>query len=457
MKDEQLTIWAAKAIQGDPNAFEQLYTLKWKDVMYTALKIVGNEHDASDAVQETFISVYKNIVNLRDPNSFNTWLYQILMNQCRNFLKQRNAHKFEELDEQSPDVNTDRHPAESLDQSEYRHEVLKIVNTLPMEQRTVVVMFYYNQLSTKEISQITGMTDTAVRMRLHRARKSIEKHVENRKKKGVTLYSMAPLPLLTTILIEEAGRVITPQMYYMIKQSIITALNASLAGGAAASGTAAIDALAASTGGGKAAMTVASKILLGTLGASALAMGAVYANQMQEPSKPPSSIPAIHATTSSLVTSDPVVTSQILSSAPSSTAAETSEQPQSSDSPSSAEESLDISSGTSSEKPIETIADMIGDEDAQFLSEYNSRSDTQKRNALMMFFERHTMQNKQSYSILPELYQLFILEKQDKRLMIIERYNAETDESMVAYRLTLKSEEYGQPSALQNLFPEWQG
>ena len=70
-------------LEGEEQAFDHIVRRWEKKVYNLAWRMLGNREDAQDVVQETFLSVFKSIGNLRDPRSFSTWLYQITLNHCR--------------------------------------------------------------------------------------------------------------------------------------------------------------------------------------------------------------------------------------------------------------------------------------------------------------------------------------------------------------------------------------
>ena len=110
-------------LKGDERAFNELVQ-QWESRIFNiAWRYLGNREDAQDVVQETFLSVFKSAGNLRDPDSFPTWIYRITLNHCRSRWRRRSA-----------DISLDD-PLRSNDKGE---EELTLVTTLGYEQRDVL-------------------------------------------------------------------------------------------------------------------------------------------------------------------------------------------------------------------------------------------------------------------------------------------------------------------------------
>ena len=141
MKEEQNRISGLiiKAQQGDKSAFEELYNLTSPKAYFVALKICSNEHDAQDILQESYIKILKKIDTV-DPNgNFTAWVYQIVANTGKNFLKAKKPVLFgddeDEIIGNLPDENTDFSPEEHVDREELRNEVMAAVDELTAEKR----------------------------------------------------------------------------------------------------------------------------------------------------------------------------------------------------------------------------------------------------------------------------------------------------------------------------------
>ena len=130
-----------------------------------ASSILRNDADAEDAVQETLITAYKKLDTLRDRRKFKPWIMQILVNTARQtFRKQKNLVPLDSVSELPAGDNPD--PDNTL-------SLWPAVQALSDDLRTVTVLFYYDDLSVREISRVTGVKPGAIKTRLSRARQKL--------------------------------------------------------------------------------------------------------------------------------------------------------------------------------------------------------------------------------------------------------------------------------------------
>ena len=211
MEKEKLISLVTKAQSGDNGAMEQLFSAFYNDVYYFALKTVKDSDTACDITQEAFLEVIRTIGELKEPAAFVTWMKQITYHQCTRYFKK----KKEVLVEEDEDGNTvfdtladeseDSIPSEVLEKEDFRKTILGIINELTEEQRSAVMMFYFDELTVAQIAQIQGVSDGTVKSRLNYARKALKKSVEDyEKKNNIKLHSISILPLLLLFFGKEA-------------------------------------------------------------------------------------------------------------------------------------------------------------------------------------------------------------------------------------------------------------
>lgn len=171
---EELEELVRRMQQGDHEAFGQIFDRYQHRLLRTAWLILGNHADSEDVVQETFVKCYYNCKNLKKPALFSTWIFQILTRTAWRFGKRKNRETpVEELfDQNQPDWGDS--PLEQVLQKELQEDIYRSICKLNPKQRTAVILYYYNQLSTKEISQIMGCFEGTVKSRLYAARRSLE-------------------------------------------------------------------------------------------------------------------------------------------------------------------------------------------------------------------------------------------------------------------------------------------
>lgn len=170
------------AQQGDKEAFEQLFNSYSKGVYFSAYKILGSEQAAQDVTQEVFTAVYLGLKNLKSPSAFSSWIMKIAAFQCGHYLRGSKDMLLPnaELDENSAcyiNVSDEDLPQQHLENSSSRSIISHIIDTLPSEQKTAVVLFYFNELSVREIAKCLNVTESAVKSRLQYARQKIKQEV----------------------------------------------------------------------------------------------------------------------------------------------------------------------------------------------------------------------------------------------------------------------------------------
>ncbi len=175
MKEQELV---EQFKRGDREAFEQLYQLYQNQAYRTAVFMTGNRADAEDIVQETFVQVYLHIRQLRETSGFRSWFYRIL---TRLAWKKGSAGKREVPDEDiaiRADKAGEGDSLTGLLQKEEREKIRQAVENLDEKHRSIVILYYFNEFSTKEIAGITGCLEGTVKSRLHTARKRLEKSLK---------------------------------------------------------------------------------------------------------------------------------------------------------------------------------------------------------------------------------------------------------------------------------------
>ncbi|MGQ8874698.1 RNA polymerase sigma factor [Paenibacillus sp. TSA_86.1] len=159
-----------QAIQGDREAFIRLIREIENSLYNTAISMLRKEEDAADAIQETILKAYKSLHTLREPQYFKTWMFRILINECNTLLSRRSlSTSYAEV------------PAEHQAQSSPYDEVdmREAVDQLDEAKRIVIVLHYFEDMSLRQIADTLGLSESAVKMRLIRARKDLYQKFKN--------------------------------------------------------------------------------------------------------------------------------------------------------------------------------------------------------------------------------------------------------------------------------------
>lgn len=202
MEREKLIKIVTAAQRGDEKALNRLFNAYYNDVYYFALKTVKEEELACDITQETFVRIIENIGTLQEPAAFVTWMKQITYHNCLGYFKKKKDILVEEDEDGHSVFDTleeDRAefiPDEALDQQDFRKTILDMLDNLSPEQRSATMLYYYDEMSVRQIAQIQGVSEGTVKSRLNYARKAIKASVEDyEKKNNVKLHSVGMFSL----------------------------------------------------------------------------------------------------------------------------------------------------------------------------------------------------------------------------------------------------------------------
>jgi RNA polymerase sigma-70 factor (ECF subfamily) len=160
---------------GDKSSFDLLYDKYKNTALRTAYLITGNLPDSEDVVQDTFVKVWLHRAQLKNKSGFKAWMLQILVRTAYRFCKKKSR---EVPDDEAVLLADQKAESSSLEQvlaKEQAKRIAESVRNLPVKQRTVVILFYYQDCSVREIAAICGCMEGTVKSRLHTARAKLKK------------------------------------------------------------------------------------------------------------------------------------------------------------------------------------------------------------------------------------------------------------------------------------------
>ena len=245
---------------------EQIYNEAYKAVYWTAMALLKNEADAEDIVQDTFVSLIESYDSIADKTKVVAWLKKNAANKCLNRLtRTKTDNVADEFFETIEAVPEDFLPDSIVESEDTRKIIMNIIdNVLSDDIRRTLVLFYFDEMSTKEISEVLGIPQGTVLWRLNFAKKRIKKEVEKYEEENNTkLYGMA-LPFLSKLFMKEAEQV----PFKAMPASLSTTLSASAQ---APSNGAGIKASAEAVTKGTGSMTT--KVIIGSVVAGVVATG----------------------------------------------------------------------------------------------------------------------------------------------------------------------------------------
>jgi RNA polymerase sigma-70 factor (ECF subfamily) len=160
-----------RARAGDREAFELIVLAKGEPCFRTALAILGNEADARDATQDTFIAAWRGFAGLRDLDRFDAWLGRILINSCRMALRHRGrVHEVPMTD--SADSSAGLRATDSSPTSDSA-DFDSAFDRLSVDQRALLVLHHVHGYDVREIGRWLGIPSGTVKWRLSRARAAL--------------------------------------------------------------------------------------------------------------------------------------------------------------------------------------------------------------------------------------------------------------------------------------------
>jgi RNA polymerase sigma-70 factor (ECF subfamily) len=174
MEQNQEAAWVSQALKGDEQAFAQLVERYQRPVFNLCYRMLGDEYEAEDAAQETFLRAYRGLKRYDPSRSFITWLLSIASHYCIDLIRRRRMVliPIEALPgETLPDPALTPEAAVRL--GEDQQQIQRLLATLNPIDRSAVILYYWYEYSYEEIAQSLSLTESAVKSRLHRARKAL--------------------------------------------------------------------------------------------------------------------------------------------------------------------------------------------------------------------------------------------------------------------------------------------
>lgn len=262
------------AINKDEFATAELYRRTYDDVYREIFAYIKNKDQIEDLVSETYIQGFKKLEQLNKPSSFLPWIKTIGRNKAIDVLRKKNPkvsidsfdvlnENFDEkglrFEEKFADKNA-KIPLEEIDRRETHRLMEEILDSIPEEQSCVVKMFYYDEMSIREIAGILGCSENTVKSRLSYGRNKIQQQVLALEKKGTKLYGLAPIPFFVFLL-----RVYNTIPVKPLSASVLASIESAVLGTTVASTVATTTATVATTTSKGIALKVTAGIIAGVV------------------------------------------------------------------------------------------------------------------------------------------------------------------------------------------------
>lgn len=169
LSDQQVV---ERILGGDVGSFELLMRRYNQRLFIAARSILNRDADAEDALQETYLRAYRSLGSFEGRSSVSTWLTRITLNEALR-IRKRNARRAQlEIADHAPQAGADRDPNmfAPISRDENHNSLQQALGTLSDNERTIVMLRLIHGLSTREVAQSTGLSESNVKVTLHRAR-----------------------------------------------------------------------------------------------------------------------------------------------------------------------------------------------------------------------------------------------------------------------------------------------
>lgn len=249
----------ARVVSGDMKAFEVIYQNTYRQVYYTCMSFLKNEHNVYDVMQDTYITALTHLQQLENPERITAWLNTIAVNKCRQFLGKKMPVQLDEAATSNLLEENDNFLPESyVLNAEKRKIILNIMQEeLSAVQYQTIIMYYFDGMSTSEIAACMECPEGTVSYRLSAARGKIKEGVQRYENtNGVKLYSSGTTALLTAVFLAETQGLVIPNFLTSVFSAAFGAAAGTVLG--TATGGAAVGTLTGGAAAGGAATGVAS-------------------------------------------------------------------------------------------------------------------------------------------------------------------------------------------------------
>ena len=167
------------ARKGDKRAFESLVRSIQRPVYGLCLRLLRTEGEASEVAQEAFLRAYQHLNKFDEGKPFDLWVMAIARNLCLDLLRRRSRMSTEDVDELREALPSQQQTQEERVIAQEEHASLEsALQTLPVDDREVLALYYVQRRTTKEIAQLLGVAPGTIMARLFRAREKLRRHMK---------------------------------------------------------------------------------------------------------------------------------------------------------------------------------------------------------------------------------------------------------------------------------------
>jgi RNA polymerase sigma-70 factor, ECF subfamily len=161
---------------GNFNNFRKLVELTSPFAFSLAFRMLGDDNLARDVVQETMITVWQKLKNIKSSEVYKTWIYKIVINKCYDQLRQKKRNREQVADDRTWIILSERvaqMPSSQIENDEMAKIIGLLTDKLSPKQKTIFILSEIEELTNDEISELTGISKSVIKANLYHARKNI--------------------------------------------------------------------------------------------------------------------------------------------------------------------------------------------------------------------------------------------------------------------------------------------
>lgn len=176
MLDEEKVI--SDILKGNLNTF-QIVVKQYQNLVYSILnRMLNNDEDVEDFGQEVFIKIFENLKSFKKESKLSTWIARITYNIAINYLKKEFKKKYDNLEDSIDFQFTSETPESKLIGKEFDKYLNKLIRELPLQYRTVITLYYLDEMTILEVHKITKFPEGTIKVYLLRARKLLKEKLQ---------------------------------------------------------------------------------------------------------------------------------------------------------------------------------------------------------------------------------------------------------------------------------------
>lgn len=180
-------LYIEKTLEGNVNAFSYIVDRHKDKAFNLAFRICGNREEAEEITQDSFLKAYRSLGSFKMQSSFATWFYRIVYNTSISNIRTRKKGilSLEDFPADATDFIGASYSDEEAD-NEYRSTLLNFAfQKIREEDRGLITLYYYEEMSTDEIAEVTGISKSNIKVKLFRARQKMQEIIEKAEKKNL--------------------------------------------------------------------------------------------------------------------------------------------------------------------------------------------------------------------------------------------------------------------------------